>query len=137
MVALPISPDDYVCISQHLARYCWAVDEIDSEGWSSLFTEDGVFAGALPEDPVGREALRQVPVNAGALIPEMRHFITNLCCEYGADRNSVIARYYTCITSWKDGGVFYALALARADLVRNGEGWLIHRSENVMLPQMA
>ncbi len=134
---MPVSPDDYVSISQHLARYCWTVDELDSEGWASLFTEDGVFAGALPEDPIGREALSQVPVNAGALIPEMRHFITNLCCDYGPDRNSVIARYYTCITSWKEGGTFYALALARADLVRSGEGWLIRRSENVMLPSVA
>lgn len=132
---MPVSPDDHVSISQHLARYCWAVDELDGEGWASLFTQDGAFAGALPEDPIGQEALRQVPVDAGALIPGMRHFITNLCCEYGANADCVIARYYTCITSWKDGGAFYALALARADLVRSAEGWLIRRSENVMLPR--
>jgi hypothetical protein len=133
---MPVSTDDHISIADHLARYCWTVDELDSHGWASLFTPDGVFAGALPEDVGGHEALCQVPVNAGAGIPEMRHFITNLCCDYGASRDEITARYYTCITSWQGEGHFYALALATAKLVRNGDGWLIKRSDNVMLPRM-
>ena len=111
-------------------------DELDSDGWSQLFTEDGVFAGGLAQDVMGREALRNVPVDAVALIPEMRHFITNLHCDYGQDRDTVSARYYTCITSWKGGGHFYALALATAELVRRDGGWLLSRSDNVMLPRV-
>ena len=57
---MPVSTDDYVAISDHLARYCWLVDEGDEEGWIALFTEDGVFTGVTPEPVVGREALRQV-----------------------------------------------------------------------------
>lgn len=133
---MPVSVEDHVRIAEHLAKYCWTVDEIDGEGWADLFTPDGVFAGALPEVVAGRESLRQVPVNAGALIGEMRHFITNLCCDYAGNRDTVTTRYYTCITSWNGGGSFFALALATAELVRSGDGWLIRRSDNVMLPRM-
>ncbi|RYG29841.1 MAG: nuclear transport factor 2 family protein [Burkholderiales bacterium] len=133
---MPVSSEDYAFVSQHLAQYCWTVDEIDGDGWAALFTPDGVFAGALPEDIAGNEALRQVPVNAGMGIPEMRHFITNLTCEYAGRPDKITARYYTCITSWQGAGQFYALALATADLVRGGDGWLIKRSNNVMLPRM-
>jgi hypothetical protein len=133
---MAVSTEDHVQISQHLARYCWTVDELDSKGWADLFTEDGVFAGALAQDVHGRTALCRVPIDAGELIPAMRHFITNLHCDYQHDRDTVTARYYTCITSWKNGGQFYALALASAQLVRSGDGWLISRSDNVMLPRV-
>ncbi len=40
---MPVSTADHIAISDHLARYCWAVDEGDEEGWIALWTEDGVF----------------------------------------------------------------------------------------------
>jgi hypothetical protein len=57
---MPISTEDYVAVSDHLARYCWGVDEGDEDGWIALWTEDGVFTGVTPEPVVGRENLRQV-----------------------------------------------------------------------------
>ena len=44
---MPVSTEDYVSISDHFARYCWAVDEGDEDGWIALWAEDGVRRGLL------------------------------------------------------------------------------------------
>lgn len=142
---MPISTEDYVAISDHLARYCWAVDEGDEEGWIALFTEDGVFTGVTPEPVVGREALRQVVRMGQASGPGMtRHMVANLACDYqsGADgqdgRDVVLARYYNFVTNWAQGARIQVLAMSRVLLERagaeNGGGWLIRRNDSTVLP---
>jgi ketosteroid isomerase-like protein len=136
---MPVSTADHIAISDHLARYCWAVDEGDEEGWIALWTEDGVFTGVAPAPIEGREALRGVVKMAQSLGPGMmRHMITNLMCDYmggnmdGRDR--VLAAYYNLVTHWNDGARFALLALSKVQLVRTGEAWLIARNDTTVLP---
>jgi len=131
---VPVSTEDYVTISDFLARYCWLVDESDGDGWSALWTEDGVFTGVSPEPIIGREALRAVPLvmmkHNGA---EMRHMVGNLACDYVDGRDTVLARYYNFVTDWPKGGRMNCMALCDVTLVRNGDTWLVRRNDTRLL----
>lgn len=127
---MPISTEDYAAISDHLGRYCFAVDSGDEEGWVSLFTDDGVVTGITPEPVVGREALKDVPrqqwTYAGG---KMRHLFGNLNCEYQGDEDTVVANYYNSVSSYMDGGRLTLMAICKMLLIRSGKGWLIKRND--------
>ena len=132
---MPVSTDDYVSISDFLGRYCWLVDGGDEAGWAALWTEDGVFAGVMPDPVVGREALKAIPRGAFASSGgKLRHLIGSLNCDYAGDNHDVaIGRYYNLVTNWVQGGAFTCLATSTVRLVRNGDSWLIARSDSVTL----
>jgi hypothetical protein len=134
---MPVSTDDYVAISDHLARYCWRVDEGDEEGWIALWTEDGVFTGIVPEPIVGREALRQVVrMSQASGSRKGRHMVANLACDYQGGRDTVLASYYNFVTNWAQGGRMTVMALSKVLLERSGAdetgGWLIRRNDSEM-----
>lgn len=135
---MPVSTDDYVSVADFYARYNWAVDEGDADGWANCFTEDGAFLGAIPENPTGHEQLRQVPLNSGAPSGPMRHMAVNLYCDYdGSDKDTIIARFYNAVSYWEGEGKWFVTALVTARLVRTGDGWKIKRADNIMLPRRA
>ena len=135
---MPVSTADYVAVADFYARYNWAVDEGDADGWADCFTEDGAFLGAIPENPTGREQLRQVPINSGSPSGPMRHMAVNLFCDYdGDDKNTIIAKFYNAVSLWHGEGKWMVTALVTARLVRSGESWKIKRSDNSMLPRPA
>ena len=70
---MPVSTEDYVAVADFYARYNWAVDEGDADGWANCFTEDGEFNGAIPENPKGHAQLREVPLASGKPGGPMRH----------------------------------------------------------------
>ena len=123
-----ISTDDFVAISDHIGRYCWLVDRGDADAWAALWTQDCVFVGAGPEPLVGHDALRGV-VNT-VVSTGMRHLFGNLSCDYLDDKDTVKARYYNFITTWKGGGAFFSMVLSELTLVRDGQGWLISRNDS-------
>lgn len=132
---MPVSTDDYVAISDHLARYCWTVDEGDEEGWIALWAEDGVFTGIAPEPIAGREALRMVVRMAQASGPrKTRHMVANLTCDYHDGADLVLARYYNFVTNWTQGARMTVMAMSKVLLVRDGNGWLIRRNDSEMFP---
>lgn len=131
---MPVSTEDYVAISDHLGRYCWAVDEGDEEGWIGLWTEDGVFTRVAPEPIVGREALRMiVRMNQATGQGKQRHMVANLVCDYRGDRDTVGASYYNFVTNWAEGGRLAVMALSRVELIRSAGGWLIRRNDSTMM----
>lgn len=131
---MPVSTEDYVAIADHLARYCWHVDEGDEEGWIALWAEDAVFAGVTPEPVTGREALRQiVRMNLASGSGKTRHVAANLMYDYQDGRDHVLASYYNSVTNWADGAKMTVMAMSKAQLVRSGEGWLIARQDSAML----
>lgn len=132
---MPISTEDHIAISDHLARYCWRVDEGDEDGWLALWAADGTFTGVSPEPLVGHEALRSVVRQAQASGPGMmRHMVANLACDYQDGRDLVLASYYNFVTNWAQGARMTVMALSKVLLERHGEGWLIRRNDTVMLP---
>jgi 3-phenylpropionate/cinnamic acid dioxygenase small subunit len=130
---MPVSTEDYVAISEHLARYCWLVDEGDEDGWTALWIEDGVFTGVTPEPVLGREALRMiVRMGQASGARKTRHMVANLVCDYRDGRDTVQAAYYNFVTNWADGARMTVMALSKVVLVRNGAGWLIRRNDSEM-----
>ena len=132
---MAVATEDFVAISDHMGRYCWAVDGNDPDGWASLWVEDGVFTGIAPEPVVGHAALKEV-VRGEWLQANgrMRHLIGNLHCDYQGDKNTVLARYYNLVTNFSDGGKFTCMALSEVLLVRRGGGWLITRNDSTVFP---
>lgn len=128
-----VTLEDRAEISDVLARYCFFVDEGESDAWADLWTEDGVFAGVTREPIRGREALRQVPV--WSLSGGCRHKLVNMIPEYGESEDEMIVRCYNFVTSWLDDARFNSLAVARYHLVRQGDTWKIKSNQvRMMMP---
>jgi hypothetical protein len=129
-----VSLQDWVDVNDLLARYCFFVDEGESDAWADLWTEDGVFAG-VTRDPVrGREALKQVP--KWAISGGSRHKLVNLIIEYGETKDDIIVRGYNFVTGWLGGPRFGAMAVVRYHLVRKGGEWKIKSNQaRMQLPE--
>jgi hypothetical protein len=124
MTNTKISVEDWVDISNLLGKYQWLVDECDEDGWSGLFTEDGVFEGLGPIFR-GREELKQIPRASTQFNGFARHLPGSLWMEYGATQDEVLVRLYTMISMWAPEPQFLQFALATMHLVRRDGGWLV------------
>lgn len=52
----PLRPDDMIEIEQLYAKYAWAIDAGDAEGYASTFTPDGVFNTNVGHDALAKFA---------------------------------------------------------------------------------
>ena len=123
-----VSTDDYVAVLEHMGRYCHYIDGGYPELWASCFTEDGVFEGPATPGPVtGRSALKDFAAATydSSKGGKIRHFVGNMFCDYGVDRDEIRASFYNYVTLWFDGGQGSVMALCSAILKRNGDGWLL------------
>lgn len=123
-----VSTDDYVAILEHMGRYCHHIDGGEAEAWAACFTEDGVFEGPATPGPVaGRSALTAFAkvIYENSQGGKIRHLLGNMFCEYSASRNEVNAIFYNYVTSYHGEQKGMTMALCKAVLVRNGEGWLL------------
>jgi hypothetical protein len=127
---MAVATEDFVAISDHLGRYCFAADGNDPDGWVALWAEDGAFIGIGAEPIVGHAALREILRREWDAGLRMRHLIGNLHCDYQGGKNTVLARYYNLVTNWAKGGSFICTAQCQVLLVRNGDGWLIKRNDS-------
>jgi hypothetical protein len=131
---MPVSAEDYVAISDSLARYCWTLDNGDEDGWVALWREGGTLLGVGPNPLVGREALRHVVRKFGEYAGRRRHMAGNLFCDYGEDRNAINAKFYNLISEWSDAGGTAALfAIGETTYICEDRRWLIDRSELRMM----
>jgi hypothetical protein len=125
-----ISTDDLAQVNDLFSRYFWLIDEAQGEPWSALFTEDGVLEEP-GRDPVrGRAALAAVAAQVKQAFGRgMRHTYSNLVCDYeGPDRDRIAAKLYSHVTLYETLSGTFGMALIRARLVRQADGWKIERS---------
>jgi 3-phenylpropionate/cinnamic acid dioxygenase small subunit len=130
-MARKVTLEDRAEVQDVLARYCWHVDEGDSDAWADLWTEDGVFAGVTRDPLRGREALKMVP--GWSLSGGCRHKLVNLIIEYGDNTDEIVVRCYNFVSSWLDDAKFNSFAVARYHLVRRGDTWKIKSNRVRML----
>jgi hypothetical protein len=126
MAVKPVSAEDFINIFNLLGVYQSLVDEGDEEGWTGLFTEDGLFTG-LWEPFRGREGLKTITDGTRAYNGKMRHLTGSLSIQYGATKDEAFARYYSLVTTWvkSEGPQFFMMAVCNVHLLRlNGE-WKI------------
>lgn len=127
MARRKIAIEDRMEITDVLARYCWHVDEGETEEWVDLWTDDGVFAGISKEPKRGREQLKEVPPRA--LAAGSRHKVVNLLMEYGDTDDDIIVRGYSLVTSWLAEPAFICNSVVRYHMVREGDTWKIKSNQ--------
>ncbi len=132
-----LTVEDWCAVQDFWGRYCWLVDEGKGDDWAAMWTEDGTFSGVAPEPIVGRELLRRIPIGAYADYGggQMRHLFGNLTCEYGENRDVVVARLYNYVTVWGSApsAGHFVMALCEATLVRAGGDWKLARNDARLL----
>jgi hypothetical protein len=126
------SVEDRGDITDVLARYCWTVDEGDGEGYASLWTEDGVFAGIMPQPVRGRADLAKVPTTS--LMGGCRHVLVNVYMEYGETTDEAIIHAYNFVSGWHPEARFQTMAICKLHLVRRPDGWKIRSNQARLLP---
>jgi 3-phenylpropionate/cinnamic acid dioxygenase small subunit len=129
-MSMVMSALDYEEIRQLLARYNFAIDLGDAEGWAACFTEDGVFhctpeGGPLTGRHVGEDALvasspRPVELNRG----RARHWNWNLDID-GDGRTATMRCYLAALsaTGADDPAALRITGVYRDRLVKLDDGW--------------
>ena len=114
-----VTAQDYTEINQLYARYNFAIDSGDAEGWADTFTPDGVFAG----NTEGRAALVEFATNFhkgqnGAA----RHWNTNLVVTPTAEGADGACYLMLWNTSARPATIIVS-AIYRDKLVKTADGW--------------
>jgi uncharacterized protein (TIGR02246 family) len=132
---------DRMLIEEVIAKYQWALDSGDADGYAALFTEDGVLAGAGGRETKGRAAIakeirdlsarfRATPPPAGSPARKVQHIGTNLVIELKGD-TATAKSYWTEVWNLRGpvevaGGGHYNDTLVK----KNGQ-WFFSRRENI------
>ena len=127
MALAKVTVEDRLDAQDLLARYCLLLDEGDCEGWVALWEPDGVFIGTRREAVRGHDELRSAA--ALTLAGGIRHYLTNLACDYGDTRDDMIVRGYNLIISWLAEPTLFGNAVVRYHLVRRADGWKIKSNQ--------
>lgn len=122
-----VSVEDFVNIQNLMGEYQFLVDSGDDEGWTSLFVEDGFFAGLMPEPIVGREALKMITQSAAQYKGKLRHMTSNFHMRYGETSDEAFAKFYSFVTTWVkgEGPKMFQMAVCEAHLLRVDGDWMV------------
>jgi hypothetical protein len=114
--------DDVIAIQSLVARYNFAVDEGDPEGFAGCFTHGGEFSWAENEYH-GRDELVAFAKTLGGS-GQMRHVVTSALTD--GDRERATMRSYCHVTSIGDDGKPFITVqgVYEDELTRTGGGWL-------------
>jgi uncharacterized protein (TIGR02246 family) len=127
--------EDRTAVEDVMARYVWAVDSLDAEGYVAVFTEDAVIDsnGSISK---GREEIRKIVTNLikrrdddrakGLPTANLYHVISNVRITFPKAGEAVHQAYWQTVRRDKDGRMT-AAAMGRSEdhvVKRNGK-WLI------------
>jgi uncharacterized protein (TIGR02246 family) len=127
--------EDRVAVEDVMARYVWAVDSLDPDGYVAVFTEDAVIDsnGSISK---GHEAIRKIVTSliqrrddnkAKGLPPSnLYHVISSVRITFPAPGEAVHQSYWQTVRRDKDGKMI-AAAMGRSEdrLVKRNGTWLI------------
>jgi len=117
---------DKAAIAELIARYNYAIDHEDYQGWANTFAPDGVFHGIIGTFAVHKELVKFVASvkNLTATSPNLRHYVTNILPEING--NEARCTCFLLMTSTtKEGGSKIAAAGEYEDrLVKINGQWL-------------
>jgi uncharacterized protein (TIGR02246 family) len=113
-------------IAELIARYNYAIDHNDYQGWANTFAPDGVFQGVIGRFAAHTELEKFVASvkNLTATSPNLRHYVTNILPEING--NEARCTSFLLMTSTTKAGVTtIALAGEYEDrLVKINGQWL-------------
>ena len=124
---MELAPEDYIAIQQLYARYAFAVDTGDKEGWLACWIEDGALETSTGQLNQGPEALRAL-VEAQVSNPNEKgyHWNGNLViepAEFGATGKTYLM-FVRALTV--QGELGYSLYYTD-ELVKEGGRWLFRK----------
>lgn len=117
---------DKAAIAELIARYNYAIDHNDYQGWANTFAPEGVFHGIIGKFAVHKELDKFIASvkNLTATSPNLRHYVTNILPEING--NEARCTCFLLMTSTtKEGGSKIAAAGEYEDrLVKRDGQWL-------------
>jgi uncharacterized protein (TIGR02246 family) len=127
--------EDRIAVEDVMARYVWAVDSLDAEGYVAVFTEDAVIDsnGSISK---GREEIRKIVTSLiqrrddntakGLPTANLYHVISNVRITFPKPGQAVHQSYWQTVRRDKDGRMI-AAAMGRSEdrLVKRNAQWLI------------
>ena len=117
---------DKAAIAELIARYNYAIDHNDYQGWANTFAPEGVFHGIIGKFAAHKELDKFIASvkNLTATSPNLRHYVTNILPEING--NEARCTCFLLMTSTtKEGGSKIAAAGEYEDrLVKRDGQWL-------------
>jgi uncharacterized protein (TIGR02246 family) len=127
--------EDRIAVQDVMARYVWAVDSLDAEGYVAVFTEDAVIDsnGSISK---GHEEIRRIVTGLrqrrddnkakGLPTANLYHVISNVRITFPAPGEALYQSYWQTVRRDKDGTMPSA-AMGRSEdrLVERNGRWLI------------
>ena len=127
--------EDRVAVEDVMARYVWAVDSLDPEGYVAVFTEDAIIDsnGNISK---GHEEIRGIVTGLiqrrddnkakGLPISNLYHLISNVRITFPKPGEALHQSYWQTVYREKDGKMI-AAAMGRSEdrLVKRDDKWLI------------
>ena len=127
--------EDRVAVEDVMARYVWAVDSLDQEGYVAVFTEDAVIDsnGSISK---GHAEIRRIVTGLiqrrddnkakGLPTSNLYHVISNVRITFPKAGEALHESYWQTVRRGKDG-VMAAAAMGRSEdrLVKRNGKWLI------------
>jgi uncharacterized protein (TIGR02246 family) len=127
--------NDRIAVEDVMARYVWAVDSLDADGYVAVFTEDAVIDsnGAISK---GHEEIRKVVTNLikrrddnkakGLPTANLYHVISNVRITFPKANEALYQSYWQTVRRDTDGKMM-AAAMGRSEdhLVKRNGKWLI------------
>jgi uncharacterized protein (TIGR02246 family) len=129
------SYEDRVAVEDVMARYVWAVDSLDPEGYAAVFTEDAII-NANGNISKGREEIRKIVMSLiqrrddnkakGLPASNLYHMISNMRITFPKPGEALHQSYWQTVIRDKDGKM-NAAAMGRSEdrLVKRNGKWLI------------
>ena len=126
---------DRIAVEDVMARYVWAVDSLDADGYVAVFTEDAVIDsnGSISK---GHEEIRRIVTNLirrrddnrakGVPTANLYHVVSNVRITFPKANEAVHQSYWQTVRRDADGRMV-AAAMGRSvdQLVRRNGKWLI------------
>jgi uncharacterized protein (TIGR02246 family) len=127
--------EDRIAVEDVMARYVWAVDSLDAEGYVAVFTDDAVIDsnGSISR---GREEIRKIVTSLiqrrddnkakGLPASNLYHVISNVRITFPKPGEALHQSYWQTVRRDQDGKMT-AAAMGRSEdrlVTRNGK-WLI------------
>jgi uncharacterized protein (TIGR02246 family) len=127
--------EDRIAVEDVMARYVWAVDSLDADGYVAVFTEDAVIDsnGSISK---GHEQIRKIVTDLikrrddnkakGLPTANLYHMISNVRITFPNANEAVHHSYWQTVRRDKDGKMI-AAAMGRSEdhLVKRNGKWLI------------
>ena len=127
--------EDRIAVEDVMARYVWAVDSFDADGYAAVFTEDAVIDsnGTLSK---GRAEIRKIVTGLiqrrddnktkGVPTANLYHMTSNVRITFPKAGEALHQSYWQTVRRDKDGHMI-AAAMGRSEdhLVKRNGAWLI------------